>query len=240
MNQIHIALRNPLPSWSSWAANCRVTWCRCRLSKWRSFRSRRSGKVDRLGLLKPERHIGETYSGAELTATEQIISNVFANVLRADDIDIRKSFFELGGDSLLAIRVITALQGILHIEIPVTALFNNPTVTGLSRHLDALLADNLGMVRPPIEMVSRDQPLPLSFAQERLWRNERQEPSPDNVRVILLDLKGDLKISCLERSIQELVRRHEVFRTTFHVTGDSPVQCIAPYQTISIGSTRLK
>ncbi len=64
-----------------------------------------SGKVDRLGLPKPERHVGETYSGAQLTATEQIVSNVFANVLRADDIDIRKSFFELGGDSLLAIRV---------------------------------------------------------------------------------------------------------------------------------------
>ena len=90
------------------------------------------------------------------------------------------------------------------------------------------LHSNLEMARPPIEKVSRDQPLPLSFAQERLWRNERNAASPDNVTVILLDLKGDLNISCLERSLQELVRRHEVFRTTFHFIGDSPVQRIAP------------
>ena len=83
-------------------------------------------------------------------------------------------------------------------------------------------------MRPPIERVSRDQPLPLSFAQERLWRNERKATSPDNVSVILLDLKGDLNIPCLERSLQELVRRHEVFRTTFHVIEGSPVQRIAP------------
>ena len=139
-----------------------------------------------------------------------------------------KSFFELGGDSLLALQVVASLRGILHIEIPVTALFDNPTVSGLSRHLDELVARNLGTVRPRIEKVCRDQPLPLSFAQERLWRNERNAASPDNVTVILLELKGDLNISCLERSLQELVRRHEVFRTTFHVIGDSAVQRIAP------------
>jgi hypothetical protein len=82
-------------------------------------------------------------------------------------------------------------------------------------------------MRPPIERVSRDQPLPLSFAQERLWRNERNAASTDNVNVIVLDVKGGLKIHCLERSLQELVRRHEVFRTTFHLVGDAPVQRIA-------------
>lgn len=89
-------------------------------------------------------------------------------------------------------------------------------------------------MRPPIERVSRDQALPLSFAQERLWRNERNASSPDNVNVIVLDAKGDLNIHCLERSIQELVRRHEVFRTTFHVMGDAPVQRIASPRPIEL------
>ena len=88
--------------------------------------------------------------------------------------------------------------------------------------------------RPPIERVSRDRPLPLSFAQERLWRNERYAASPDNVKVTILELKGDLNVHSLERSLQELVRRHEVFRTTFHVVGDSPVQRIAPYRSFEL------
>jgi Condensation domain/TubC N-terminal docking domain len=82
--------------------------------------------------------------------------------------------------------------------------------------------------RPPIERVSRDQALPLSFAQERLWRNERHAASPDNVNVIVLNLKGALDVQSLERSFQELMRRHEIFRTTFHIVGDAPVQRIAP------------
>jgi hypothetical protein len=79
-----------------------------------------------------------------------------------------------------------------------------------------------------MEKVSRDQPLPLSFAQERLWRHESNAASPDNVTVVVLDLKGDLNIPSLERSLQELIWRHEVFRTTFHANDDSPVQRIAP------------
>lgn len=187
-----------------------------------------AGKVDRLALPEPQPDIGENFTGAELTPTSQIVSNVWANVLSADDLSVQKSFFELGGDSLLALQVVSALRGILHIDVPVTALFNNPTIAGLSCHLDELVARNHATVRPPIESVPRDQPLPLSFAQERLWRNEQNGASSDYVNVILLDLKGDLDISCLERSLQELVRRHEVFRTTFDAVGDSPVQRIAP------------
>ena len=82
---------------------------------------------------------------------------------------------------------------------------------------------------PPIEKVSRDQPLPLSFAQERLWRNERNGATFDNVNVLAWILK-ELSISALERSFQELTRRHEIFRTTFHVEDNVPVQRIAPYQ----------
>jgi hypothetical protein len=96
------------------------------------------------------------------------------------------------------------------------------------------VAQNLETARPPIERVSRDQPLPLSFAQERLWRNERNAASLDNINVMVLDLEGDLNIPCLERSLEELVRRHEVFRTTFHLIGGVPVQSIAPHRSVAL------
>ncbi|HEY5812232.1 MAG TPA: amino acid adenylation domain-containing protein, partial [Terrimicrobiaceae bacterium] len=189
-----------------------------------------SGKVNRLALPKPKRIVAETSLSLERTPTEQIVENVWANVLRVDDLGIEENFFELGGHSLLAVQVVLGLRKILNIEIPVTALFNNPTVSSLSRHLDDLIARDRETVRPPIERVPREGPLPLSFAQECLWRNERIAPSPDNVNVMVLDLKGDLRISCLERSFEELIRRHEVLRTTFSLNGDSPLQRIAPYQ----------
>ena len=89
-------------------------------------------------------------------------------------------------------------------------------------------------LRPPVEKAPRDEPLPLSFAQERLWRNERNAASQDNLNVIVSELNGNLNTSALERSFQELVRRHEVFRTTFHAIGETPVQLIASSQPIKL------
>jgi amino acid adenylation domain-containing protein len=188
-----------------------------------------TGKVDRLALPKPQRELSDP-DHVELTPTEEIVRSVWANVLRIDDFGIHASFFEIGAHSLLAIQVVMELRRILRIELPVTALFDHPTVSRLSRHIDELIARTLETVRPPIERVCRDGPLPLSFAQERLWRNESHAKSPENVNVMDLELKGDLNIACLERSFQELVRRHEVFRTTFHLVGDAPVQRIAPHR----------
>jgi hypothetical protein len=192
-----------------------------------------TGKVDRLALPKPQRQFSDS-ADVELTATEEVVRSVWARVLHIEDFGVQTGFFELGGHSLLAIQVVLELRRILHIDLPVMALFDHPTVSGLSRRVDELLAQNLQTVRPPLERVSRDQPLPLSFGQERLWRNERITKSAENINVIVLDLRGELNISSLERSFQELIRRHEVFRTTVHVVGDSPVQRIAPYRSFRL------
>ena len=151
-------------------------------------------------------------------------------MLNKPNLTIHENFFDLGGHSLLAIEVILALCRIFQADVPVAALFANPTVTSLSRQIDELIASNRQIARPLIERVPRSQALPLSLTQERLWREEGNNPSSDNVYVLLLEFEGDLNISCLERSFEELVRRHEIFRTTFHLEGDSPVQRIAPYE----------
>ena len=186
-----------------------------------------SGKVDRLALPKPHRQFSNFHQG-ELSTTEKIVRSVWAKVLHQEDLGVQASFFELGGHSLLVIQVIMELRRILQIDLPVIALFDHPTVGSLSCYIDELVAQNLQTVRPPIEKASRDQPLPLSFAQERLWRNERISQSPDNINVIILDIKGALNVRDLERTFEEVIRRHEVFRTTFHLLGDAPIQRIAP------------
>ena len=191
-----------------------------------------SGKVDRQALPAPESP-GEAYSPPR-TPQEEILCEIFADLLSVERVGINDNFFELGGHSLLAIRLVLRLRKIVQIEVPVTAVFEHPTISDLSRHLDGLGAGGLATVRPSIEKISRDQPLPLSFAQERLWRNERNGATADNINVVVLDLKGNLNIVCLERTFQELVRRHEVFRTTFHFVGDVPVQRIAHDQTTTL------
>jgi hypothetical protein len=131
--------------------------------------------------------------------------------------------------------MVMTLRNILHVEIPVTALFEHPRILDLGRHLDEVIAQNLATVRPPIERVSRDQPLPLSFAQQRLWRNERAAADSSNLNVMVFTIEGELDVSSLERSLEELVRRHEIFRSTFHIIDGQPVQRVAPATVFRLG-----
>ena len=95
-------------------------------------------------------------------------------------------------------------------------MFEHPTISDLSRHIEELIAQNLATVRPPIERVSRDQPLPLSFAQQRLWMVEQMNPGRSGYHVGLrVRLEGDLSVARCACAIVELVRRHESLRTRF-------------------------
>ena len=116
-----------------------------------------SGKLDRLALPKPQPQFNADPE-AKLTPTEEIVRGVWAKVLGVPDLNLQGNFFEHGGHSLLAIQVVMSLRNIMHIEIPVTALFEHATISDLSRHIEEMIARNLATVRPPIEKVSRDQP----------------------------------------------------------------------------------
>jgi acyl carrier protein len=106
-----------------------------------------SGKVDRRALPAPER--STEVQRAPRTPQEQILSEIFADVLSRERVGIDDNFFELGGHSLLAIRVAMRVRNILHIEIPVTALFEHPTISTFSRHIDEAIARTSATVRPP-------------------------------------------------------------------------------------------
>ncbi|HEX7241659.1 MAG TPA: amino acid adenylation domain-containing protein, partial [Longimicrobiaceae bacterium] len=195
-----------------------------------------SGKIDRRALPAPEAAAsGEGEYVAPRTPTEEVLAGIFAEVLGAERVGARDGFFELGGHSLLATRVVSRVRGALGVELPLRAVFEVPTVAGLAARTDALLREVPGTQAPPLVPVSRDRPLPLSFAQQRLWFIDRLQPgSPAYNMPYPLRLRGVLDVPALERSLTEIVRRHESLRTRFGTVGEEPVQVIDPAGPVAI------
>ncbi|MEP7339283.1 MAG: amino acid adenylation domain-containing protein [Acidobacteriota bacterium] len=197
----------------------------------------RNGKVDRAALPLPEQagEAREPDHARPLTAVQEMLANIWSEVLRVESVGIDENFFDLGGHSLLATLLVSRIRNLFHIELPLRALFEKPTIGGLSEAVaDALRAEN-GVADEPIVAVSRDGYLPLSFAQQRLWFLNQLEPDSPfyNVRHHLL-LEGALDIPALERTFAEIIRRHETLRTNFIEVDGNPAQVITPASTFAL------
>jgi amino acid adenylation domain-containing protein/non-ribosomal peptide synthase protein (TIGR01720 family) len=190
-----------------------------------------NGKLDRKKLATLER-IADSARPVTLTnvrtPVEEVVAETMLEVLGVERIGVDDNFFELGGHSLLATQVMGRLQEAFKVELPLRLLFETPNVAGLARHIEMAIREGKGLRVPPIERVSREAPLPLSFAQQRLWFLDQLEPGnpvyniPTGVRI-----KGDMNVSALSRSIDEIVARHESLRTSFPTTNGEPLQVIA-------------
>ena len=190
-----------------------------------------NGKVDRRALPIPDQarpDLEETYV-APRTPVEELLADIWMRVLGVEQVGVQDNFFDLGGHSLLATQLISRVRDDFQVELPLRALFEWPTVAGLSEQVEVARRAAAGLSAPPIEPVLRDGRLPLSFAQRRLWFLDQLEPgSPfynisDAVRI-----SGRLDVAALEQSLNEIVRRHEVLRTVFPTVDGKPVQVIAP------------
>jgi amino acid adenylation domain-containing protein len=188
-----------------------------------------NGKVDRRALPEHGPAAADARSAAPRTPTEEILAQLWAEVLRTESVGVDDDFFALGGHSLLATRLLARVQNALGVVVPLRALFEGPTVAELAARVDALRQGGARAL-PPVVRVDRDRPLPLSFAQERLWFIDRLEggSAPYNIPAALR-LTGALDVDALEGSLGEIVRRHEALRTTFGEVDGSPVQVIAPF-----------
>ncbi len=189
-----------------------------------------NGKVDRKALARLEvgAEAGTGYVPPS-TPSEELIAGIWADLLKRERVGAHDDFFELGGHSLLATRLLSRMAEALGIELPLRRVFERPTVAGLARLVDEARAAGSGMLAPPLNPVPRDVPPPLSFAQERLWFLDRFEPgSPAYNMPSALRLSGRLDAAALEESVREIVRRHEVLRTTFPEIGGEPRQAIHP------------
>jgi amino acid adenylation domain-containing protein/non-ribosomal peptide synthase protein (TIGR01720 family) len=192
-----------------------------------------SGKVSRRALLLPQYAPEGAASGREFiaprTPEEEIVANLFAELTGASRVGAEDNFFELGGHSLLATQLVSRLRSALQVELSLRHLFDAPTVAGLARIVESSRNAAQGVAAPPLRPVPREGELPLSFAQQRLWFLWQLEPdSPFYNIPSAVRLTGKLDVAMLERSLNEVIRRHESLRTIVESRDGKAVQVIAP------------
>ena len=188
-----------------------------------------NGKINRKALPAPDQgrpELGKAYV-APRTQAEELMAGIMAQVLGVDRVGIQDNFFELGGHSLLGVRVQSRIRDAFGIELPLRYLFESPTVEALASIVERERLSDHGIEAPPIERIARDQNLPLSFAQQRLWFLDQLEPNSPFYNIpSAMRLSGNLNKEVLEQGINEIVRRHETLRTTFKAVKGKPHQVI--------------
>jgi amino acid adenylation domain-containing protein len=188
-----------------------------------------NGKVDRKKLPLPQRSENRARSTyvAPRRPIEEVLVEIWEEVLKVGQVGIRDNFFNLGGHSLLATQVISHLRKVLQVEVPLRNLFEAPTIAGFAEHVSRALRPRQCVELPPLVPISRTQELPLSFAQQRLWFLDQLEPGSISYNLpVAVRLSGMLNVEAFERSLREIVRRHESLRTTFRTQEGQPVQVI--------------
>jgi amino acid adenylation domain-containing protein len=195
-----------------------------------SFPLTSNGKVDRRSLPSP----GETRPELDKafvesrTPTEELLTDIWAQVLGVERVGIYDDFFDLGGHSLLATQVVSRIRETFQVEMPLRRLFETPTVAGIAESLEPSRRDGQSPQLSPIQSIPRDGDLPLSFAQQRLWFIDQLDPGNSVYNFpVAVRLKGSLNLAALEESLNEIVRRHEALRTTFSMVDGHPSQAIA-------------
>jgi amino acid adenylation domain-containing protein len=192
-----------------------------------------NGKMDRLSLPAPdeaEAEMGRLFV-APRTPVEEVIAGIWAQLFGLKQVSTQDNFFELGGHSLLATQVISRVRKVFHVEVPVRSLFESPTIAALAEQVEIEMKAGPERRIAPIVRVSRESPIPASFAQQRLWFLHELTPgSPAYQLHVSLRIKGPLDIAILEQTFTEIVRRHEILRTTFATVDGQLMQVIATAQ----------
>jgi len=185
-----------------------------------------NGKVDRNALPAPGDAGGDRPYIAPRTQTEEALAAIWAQVLKLERLGIHDNFFEKGGHSLLATQALSRIRARFGVDLPLREVFNAPTVAEMGAIIAQLRSQDAG--ETPIARVPRDRPLPLSYAQQRLWFLDAfEQNSPFYNMPLAVNLTGPLEVSVLARSLRELTRRHESLRTTFANRDGAAFQIIA-------------
>ncbi|WP_245627681.1 non-ribosomal peptide synthase/polyketide synthase [Actinomadura oligospora] len=184
-----------------------------------------NGKLDRAALPAPD-YAGLATGRAPRTAVEEIVCGLFAEVLGLERVGADDGFFELGGDSLLAMRLITRLRAVLDADIGVRELFATPTPEAIAA---LVRAGDPGHRHPPLVPRERPERVPLSFAQRRMWFLDQLDDTAAAYNIPLaLRLRGDLDAAALEAALADLAERHETLRTVFPDRDGEPFQRVLP------------
>ncbi|SCX63279.1 non-ribosomal peptide synthase domain TIGR01720/amino acid adenylation domain-containing protein, partial [Nitrosospira sp. Nsp1] len=181
-----------------------------------------NGKIDRSALPRPA-VARETAAVAPRTEDERRLADIFAEVLHLPQVGIHDNFFELGGHSLLATQAVSRIRDIMNATVPLHVFFEAPAVAELALRLGPRSASQ------PIPRRNGNGPYPLSFAQQRLWFLDQLSPHSTAYNLCTtLSFHGPLDVAVLQKSLAEIVQRHEILRTTFDAVDGQGVQIIAP------------
>ncbi|HDS1733729.1 non-ribosomal peptide synthetase [Pseudomonas sp. BP8] len=184
-----------------------------------------NGKLDRRALPKPERSaLFEHHYQAPQGALEIALAQIWGELLHVERVGRHDHFFNLGGHSLLAMRMVSQVRVRLGVELTLAELFANPELAAVA----AVLAQAGRSVLPAIVPGPRGEPLPMSFAQQRLWFLAQMEGGNQAYNVpMALGLRGELDADALEQALLHIVERHETLRSRFVPRGDSAEVVIA-------------
>jgi len=192
-------------------------------------------------LTKEPKSLNEPISTPQ-TPVEEILSQIWTEILGLEKVDIYDNFFDLGGHSLLATQVVSQVRRVFQLELPIGQLFEAPTIAGLAKRIENAQQIKSSLQNLPLVAVSRTNKLPLSFAQERLWFLEQlQSGDATYNELFALRLIGVLNREALEQSLNEIVRRHEALRTSFYTDENGkPFQAIASNLNIKLSVIDLR
>ncbi|HEX7287366.1 MAG TPA: amino acid adenylation domain-containing protein [Candidatus Angelobacter sp.] len=194
-----------------------------------------NGKLDRKALPDPDFATREELEQRNpQSAEEELVSGIFAEVLKLERIGMNQSFFDVGGHSLLATQVISRLRNVFGVEMPLRALFESPTIAELAERVRQMRATGQTPASLPLP-VARDGDSPLSFAQHRLWFLHQLEPQSTAYNVpMALRVTGDLDTEVFRKAVEEIVRRHEVLRTTYKLVEGEVWQHVEPEESFAV------
>ena len=182
-----------------------------------------NGKLDTRALPAPEYTAGGYR--APSTPVEEILAGIYAQVLGLERVGVDDSFFDLGGDSLSAMRLIAAINAGLDAGVSVRAVFEAPTVAQLAPRIGG----DGGRRKPPPRVMPRPERIPLSYAQQRLWFLDRFEGGVATYNIpTAFRISGALDVEALGAAIDDVLARHESLRTIFPDIDGVPFQKVLP------------
>jgi amino acid adenylation domain-containing protein len=201
-----------------------------------------NGKIDRAALPAAGALMAaatdDVYVAAR-TPLEEILCGIWMELLSAERVGVHDNFFQLGGHSLLAIRVMARVREAFAVELPLRSLFEFPTIAAMAQQIELAIATNRGLLKPPIERIPRDGPLPLSYVTERrvereLWAKANSVYiRPQNVHNAIF-WSGPLDHGVFEQSVNEIIRRHEILRTNFDIVDGKAMQFISEERSMTV------
>ncbi|MEV4130173.1 amino acid adenylation domain-containing protein, partial [Nocardia sp. NPDC049707] len=181
-----------------------------------------NGKLDRRALPKPVFEV-HTFR-APSTPIEEIVAQIFGEVLDLPRVGVDDDFFDLGGNSLIATQVASRIGTALDTRVPVRMVFEASTVAALAARVESHAGAG---ARSALVARERPEAVPLSLAQQRMWfLNRFDTASAVNNIPIAIRLSGDLDVAALQVAVIDVIDRHESLRTVFPETKNGPIQVV--------------